>query len=454
MKPTVDYSSDSESSQEEELLRSGQWTKEEMVFASRLIDEFLKGALPNNVPNGTSMRGFLAFKLSCAPKRISKKYESHPPVTGNRSAPASAPAPLTSTSTSTAATSNSTANNNYNGRLPYKHNHSLSAETCVRTRLQLEALEKTFHASLERAEETKKKKAQALAHKKAAAASNKRPAAIKLEYAQTKKARTSGDLPCRQASANLAVAPTPTAVPPVASRNASAHASQSDNANYLLTLLASQGLVQQQAQQVTPVTTGTNLNELLLQRIVAGAAAQESARQQQQAAAAAAVHHELLLRQVMTASDSASAGAIQHQALRSRPNDAAALNELLLKRMLNGGATGIPQQPQRSANNVFHELMAARILELGGLPAQAAVAQRPQAAAAAAAAPARSILSRPFMNAQPSATRASKPTGMGDLVANELLSNRTNTSFADSLVASVTARSSGPARPAGASRKK
>ena len=54
-----------------EEVRSGQWTPQEVAYATRLIDEFRNGSL--QIPEGTSMRGFLADKLGCAPKRISKK---------------------------------------------------------------------------------------------------------------------------------------------------------------------------------------------------------------------------------------------------------------------------------------------------------------------------------------------------------------------------------------------
>ncbi|CAB9507830.1 expressed unknown protein [Seminavis robusta] len=105
------------------LLRSGQWTLEEVSFATRLIDEFRNGSL--QIPDGTSMRGFLAEKLGCVPKRVSKKYE----------------------------------NTNYNGRLQYTRDESLSAERCVRVRLELEKLERAFRQSVKKEAQDRKPKA-------------------------------------------------------------------------------------------------------------------------------------------------------------------------------------------------------------------------------------------------------------------------------------------------------
>ena len=61
--------------EEEEYLRSGAWNPQEIAYATRLIDEFRNGSL--QIPEGTSMRGFLATKLCCDPKRISKKVSWH-----------------------------------------------------------------------------------------------------------------------------------------------------------------------------------------------------------------------------------------------------------------------------------------------------------------------------------------------------------------------------------------
>lgn len=52
---------------------SGQWTKEEQDYVSCLVDGFKNGSL--DIPDGTSLRFFIAAKLGCKPKRVSKKYE-------------------------------------------------------------------------------------------------------------------------------------------------------------------------------------------------------------------------------------------------------------------------------------------------------------------------------------------------------------------------------------------
>jgi len=49
-------------------LRSGKWTTEEEAYAQALMREFKAGALMD-IPEGTSMRGFLAKRLKCFPKR-------------------------------------------------------------------------------------------------------------------------------------------------------------------------------------------------------------------------------------------------------------------------------------------------------------------------------------------------------------------------------------------------
>lgn len=53
-------------------LRQGKWTPEEEAYAQHLIIEFAAGTLPG-VEDGESLRRFLAEKLRCSPKRISKK---------------------------------------------------------------------------------------------------------------------------------------------------------------------------------------------------------------------------------------------------------------------------------------------------------------------------------------------------------------------------------------------
>ncbi|CAB9518576.1 expressed unknown protein [Seminavis robusta] len=55
-------------------LYSGAWTGEEKRYATALIEEFRDGNIPD-LPEKTTMRGYLAEKLMCPTKRISKKYE-------------------------------------------------------------------------------------------------------------------------------------------------------------------------------------------------------------------------------------------------------------------------------------------------------------------------------------------------------------------------------------------
>lgn len=57
------------------VLYNGFWTDEEKLYATALIDEFRNGSMPD-VAEGATLRAFLASKLSCPTKRISKKYES------------------------------------------------------------------------------------------------------------------------------------------------------------------------------------------------------------------------------------------------------------------------------------------------------------------------------------------------------------------------------------------
>lgn len=52
---------------------SGQWTKEEQDYVTCLMEGFKLGTL--DIPDGTSLRFFIAAKLGCKPKRVSKKYE-------------------------------------------------------------------------------------------------------------------------------------------------------------------------------------------------------------------------------------------------------------------------------------------------------------------------------------------------------------------------------------------
>ena len=51
----------------EEQLYRGKWTDEEESYAHFLIEEFRLGNL--SIPHGTTLRGYLAKRLDCAPKR-------------------------------------------------------------------------------------------------------------------------------------------------------------------------------------------------------------------------------------------------------------------------------------------------------------------------------------------------------------------------------------------------
>jgi hypothetical protein len=53
----------------------GKWTLEEEQYFHALRDNFRAGTL--NIPNGTTLRCFLAEKLGCKPKRITKKVSEH-----------------------------------------------------------------------------------------------------------------------------------------------------------------------------------------------------------------------------------------------------------------------------------------------------------------------------------------------------------------------------------------
>lgn len=56
-------------------LRVGKWTPEEEAFASELIEAFLNGLL--DIPEGVSLRLFLARKLFCPPMRITTKLSTN-----------------------------------------------------------------------------------------------------------------------------------------------------------------------------------------------------------------------------------------------------------------------------------------------------------------------------------------------------------------------------------------
>lgn len=62
---------------------SGKWTNEEKAYVDLLMKDFKEGVLP--LPEGKTLRSFIAEEIGCKPKRISKKF----------------------------------ANTNYNGKLPF-----------------------------------------------------------------------------------------------------------------------------------------------------------------------------------------------------------------------------------------------------------------------------------------------------------------------------------------------
>lgn len=68
----IQYQQQAAASQQTEYY-SGQWTKEEQDYVACLVDGFKNGTL--DIPDGTSLRFFIAAKLGCKPKRVSKKYE-------------------------------------------------------------------------------------------------------------------------------------------------------------------------------------------------------------------------------------------------------------------------------------------------------------------------------------------------------------------------------------------
>lgn len=53
--------------------RAGQWTPQEIAYASKIGELFRVGRIPN-CPEGITLRALLANLLNCAPMRISKKY--------------------------------------------------------------------------------------------------------------------------------------------------------------------------------------------------------------------------------------------------------------------------------------------------------------------------------------------------------------------------------------------
>ena len=53
-------------------LRRGKWCAEEELYTARIIHHFSTGAL--QLPEGTTLRAYLAEKLDCDPMRITKKF--------------------------------------------------------------------------------------------------------------------------------------------------------------------------------------------------------------------------------------------------------------------------------------------------------------------------------------------------------------------------------------------
>ena len=61
------------SSAQQNIQRAGKWTLEEETLANQLVNDFENGLL-EDCEDGTTLRSYLARKLSCAPMRISKKF--------------------------------------------------------------------------------------------------------------------------------------------------------------------------------------------------------------------------------------------------------------------------------------------------------------------------------------------------------------------------------------------
>jgi hypothetical protein len=55
-------------------IRKGKWSPTEEAYTLRLMAEFKNGRLPPPIPEGTTLRQFLAQALNCDPLRISKKF--------------------------------------------------------------------------------------------------------------------------------------------------------------------------------------------------------------------------------------------------------------------------------------------------------------------------------------------------------------------------------------------
>ncbi|CAK4680051.1 hypothetical protein LEN26_007868 [Aphanomyces euteiches] len=64
-----------------EKQRAGPWSDVEIALIKRLSHDFKRGLL-RNVPNGTSIRPWLAIQLRCHPMRISKKFHKETDLLG------------------------------------------------------------------------------------------------------------------------------------------------------------------------------------------------------------------------------------------------------------------------------------------------------------------------------------------------------------------------------------
>ncbi|CAB9496150.1 expressed unknown protein [Seminavis robusta] len=101
------------------VMYMGAWTFQEMEYVEKLVVEYRAGNLPELASSSNTtgtMRAFIAEKLQCNPKRISKKFE----------------------------------NTEYNGRLQYTHQAVtllLSPAEAQKNQDELKALEETFWSS-------------------------------------------------------------------------------------------------------------------------------------------------------------------------------------------------------------------------------------------------------------------------------------------------------------------
>lgn len=63
-----------ESVPEQDAVRIGNWSDDELRYTAALINGFLHGQL--DIPQGTTLRSFLSEQLRCSPMRVSKKLAS------------------------------------------------------------------------------------------------------------------------------------------------------------------------------------------------------------------------------------------------------------------------------------------------------------------------------------------------------------------------------------------